>query len=375
MQDNSTFGIIQESNWNSVCFALKCQIGYFIYMFASTKILPGTQFKGFPDPKGKVLMYKINGLNTYILTLTLIILGKVFFNFTLIPLIEHFWSFFIASNILAFVFSFILLIKGKLSLHYKPHIQTWTPQLLNDWWFGSEQNPRILNVDLKMYFYEPSLIGLQIFLLSFAEYQYNTYSTLSINMILFQVFWFMWLITHYIREDFMLSTWDIIAENFGFMLVWGDIVYLPYLYCIGGWYLGDFVQNSPTIYLIFITLLHVTSLYMYRDSNWQKDRYRRLGDKAIIWNKKPQTLQNKLLISGWWGIGRHLNYTGEILVYLSIAMCGEFKAFNNYILPLSLFCLLTHRATRDDKRCREKYGKLWQEYCQIAKFKIIPFIF
>ena len=96
-------------------------------MFAATKILPGTQFKGFPDPKGKVLMYKINGLNTYILTLALIILGKVFLNFTLIPLIEHFWSFFIASNILAFVFSFILLIKGKLSLHYKPHIQTWTP--------------------------------------------------------------------------------------------------------------------------------------------------------------------------------------------------------------------------------------------------------
>ena len=92
-------------------------------MFASTKLLPGKEFKGFPDPKGKVLMYKINGLSTYILTLIIIIFGKVFFNFTLIPLIENFWSFFIASNILAFIFSFILFIKGKLSSHYKPHIQ------------------------------------------------------------------------------------------------------------------------------------------------------------------------------------------------------------------------------------------------------------
>lgn len=87
-------------------------------------------------------------------------------------------------------------------------------------------------------------------------------------MILFQLFWFLWLITHYIREDFMLSTWDIIAENFGFMLVWGDIVYLPYLYCIGGWYLGDFINNSNELYLLLITLLHIVSLYMYRDSNW-----------------------------------------------------------------------------------------------------------
>lgn len=76
-----------------------------------------------------------------------------------------------------------------------------------------------------------------------------------------------------------------------------------------------------------------------------------------------------------WGIGRHLNYTGEIFVDDSIAMCREFKSFNNYILPLSLFCLLTHRVIGDDKRCRKKYGNLWQEYCKIAIFKIISFIF
>lgn len=47
-------------------------------------------------------------------------------------------------------------------------------------------------------------------------------------------------------------------------------------------------------------------------------------------------------------------------MYLSIALCGELKSFNNFILPISLLILLTHRATRDDKRCNEKYGDLWK---------------
>jgi len=42
----------------------------------------------------------------------------------------------------------------------------------------------------------------------------------------------------------MLSTWDIIAENFGLMLVWGDLVYLPFLYCISGWYICDNPQSD-----------------------------------------------------------------------------------------------------------------------------------
>ena len=183
-------------------------------------------------------------------------------------------------------------------------------------------------------------------------------------MILYQVFWMAWFTTHYVREDFMLSTWDIIAENFGFMLVWGDLVYLPYLYGIGGWDMCDNLHNSSPLYLVLVILLHIASHFMYRTANWQKYEYRRIGKNAIIWGQPPKTLDNKLLVSGWWGIGRHLNYTGEILVYASIALLSEFISFNPYILPLSLLTMLVHRAARDDSRCKQKYGKLWDEYCR-----------
>ena len=113
----------------------------------------------------------------------------------------------------------------------------------------------------------------------------------------------------------------------------------------------------------------------FRESNWQKFDVRKYGSQVKIWGKKAELLEGRLLLSGFWGIGRHLNYTGEILVYLSIALCSGTISFVPYILPLSLFILLSQRAYRDDQRCRKKYGQTWTRYCQISKFKMIPFIY
>jgi delta14-sterol reductase len=46
-----------------------------------------------------------------------------------------------------------------------------------------------------------------------------------------------------------------------------------------------------------------------------------------------------------------------------------------YLLPLWLTVLLSHRAWRDEKRCRVKYGELWAAYCRRARFRMIPFLY
>jgi len=40
-----------------------------------------------------------------------------------------------------------------------------------------------------------------------------------------------------------------------------------------------------------------------------------------------------------------------------------------------LTILLFDRATRDDKRCRKKYGKYWEEYCRRVPWKIVPGVY
>lgn len=358
----------------TLAYAMKWLLIYFAYMLVLSIFFPPFKVKGFPDPKGKVLDYRLNGLQIYIFTCLLYFANRYFMGFTLRPLITHFWSFFEAANIFAFIVSILLFITGRRSQDYNPHDQSWTPRWFNDFWFGATQNPRFLGVDLKMGFYQPSLIGLQLLFFAFAEYSYDKYGSLTTGMWLYQIFWSGYFLSHYIKEEFMLSTWDIIAENFGFMLVWGDSVYLPFLYSLSGWYIADLRSEYSTNTYIILAICHLGAHYLFRVSNWQKFYYRRLGVKTTIFGT-PRTLKDKLLISGFWGIGRHLNYTGEILTYFTInANCGTYSIVP-YLVPISLILLLTQRAARDDNKCRKKYGELWTEYCQIAKFKMVPYIY
>ena len=134
------------------------------------------------------------------------------------------------------------------------------------------------------------------------------------------------------------------------------------------------LEKSLTTTLLALIAFHFAALAIFRQSNWQKERFKQ-DRTAPIWGKPPRLVGGKLLASGYWGIGRKLNYTGEILVYVSFAACAGFSSLGPWLLPLALLGLLTHRAHRDDKRCRAKYGPLWAEYAKIARFRVIPFVY
>lgn len=159
------------------------------------------------------------------------------------------------------------------------------------------------------------------------------------------------------------------------MLVWGDSIYVPFWYSVAGWWVADYVEVWTVARVVGLVSFHLSFHYVFRSSNWQKHAFKKFGLKALIWGKKPVLLEDKLLVSGWWGIGRHLNYTGEIFTYLSFSLCTGCSHFIPYILPVSLLILLSQRAWRDDVRCKEKYATLWDKYCRVAKFKMFPFVY
>ena len=108
--------------------------------------------------------------------------------------------------------------------------------VVHDLWFGAELNPELWGVDLKMFAYVPSLIGLCVLNLSFAVAQWEELGHLTTRMMLYQAFFTIYVFNYFQFEYGMLHTWDVIAENFGFMLVWGDAPFVPFFYSIGGWY-------------------------------------------------------------------------------------------------------------------------------------------
>lgn len=348
-------------------------IGFVTVMFLGAIFLPGKQYTGCLQPDGTQKFYKLNGSLLFALT-TLAVMGSTLaFNVSLAPLSNYFWSLLAIANLFAFAWTGILYMRGQrkqiVNNDSKP-----LSKVISDLWFGIELNPTLLGVDLKMFAYQPSLIGLGLLNASFAYLQYEKYGEITLQMLMFQGFWWLYLATHYYYEEFMLSTWDIIAEKFGFMLVWGDFVLVPFFYSIIGWYLVDSIEPMPIFSAIAISLLYLTGLIVFRGANAQKHKFKK-NSQATIWGQPAQTLEEKLLLSGWWGIGRKLNYTGEICVYFALALTSGFDSIVPYTLPIWLCGLLSHRAWRDERRCQTKYGNLWNVYCTKARFRMLPFVY
>jgi Delta14-sterol reductase len=123
-----------------------------------------------------------------------------------------------------------------------------------------------------------------------------------------------------------------------------------------------------------LSLFFLLVLWIFRDANWQKERFKR--DRGVaIWGRRAETVGGSLLVSGWWGVARKINYAGEIGVYLAFALTTGAQSPIPYLLPLSLLILLVQRAARDDRKCRAKYGELWRQYCARVRYRIFPFVY
>jgi delta14-sterol reductase len=367
-------GLRQPVSVEGVLLGLLIYGSFIVLLFMLTKLLPAKKVLGQPLPgSGERLTYRINGMALFVAVHMLVFAGAWFLGLSLTPLLEHFWSLLVAANLITMAWLVGMNWQSRARLAAaKSTDESHGP--LGKFWYGLELNPTFLGVDLKIFAYQPSLIGLGVLNVAFAWAQYEQLGHLTPQMLAYQLFWWAYLFTHYWIEDNVLSMWDVIAERFGFMLLWGDLVLVPFFYCLPGWWLLANPEPMPIWRVLAISALYVTGLWIFRESNSQKNRFKK-DPNTTIWGKPAETLGGRLLISGWWRIGRKINYTGEIMVYSSFALCTGFTSLFPYILTLWLCVLLSHRAWRDEQRCASKYGELWVQYTQIAKFRMVPFLY
>jgi delta14-sterol reductase len=354
-----------------LAFGVLAAFGFTAALFVGARVLPGRRVPGQPLPDGTRIGYRLNGLSLWVATHMATFCAVVLGGFSLTPLLERFWSLLLAANLLTVAWLLPMYLAGRRRARERgERTRAWWADL----WYGSELNPSLFGIDLKTFAYQPSLIGLSLLNWAFAWAQWEELGYLTTQMILYQAFWWLYLTTHYLHEEGVLSMWDVIAEKLGFMLLWGDLVLVPFFYCIAGWFLLGQTESIPVPRAAALVGLFVLGLWIFRGANAQKNRFK--ADPACrIWGVPARAVGGRLLASGFWAIGRKLNYTGEILVYGSFALTTGFSSVVPYLLPLWLCVLLPHRAWRDEQRCRAKYGALWDEYCRIARFRMVPWLY
>jgi|SRR5690242_16533434 delta14-sterol reductase len=344
--------------------ALLAESGFILLLAAGSLILPGRMQAGAPDSDGRRALYKLNGLLLFALIVGGALIGQWTGTIRLGGIPPRFPALFLAANVLAFSAAAVLLIRSR--------ERTGNP--LKDYFYGADVNPKWLGLDLKWFSYRPSLIGLGLIQISLGALQVATHGALSMRMILYQIFTFLYIANYFQFEYGMLFTWDIVTERFGWMLVWGDYVLVPFFYSLPGLYLVDNLEPLSPAAACGLIALYAGGFTLFRGANQQKHRFKQ-DPAARIWGRSPRTVGGRLLISGFWGIGRKLNYTGELSMYWAWTLLCGFHSFAPYLVPLWLSCFLPHRAWRDEKRCRAKYGELWSDYCRRARFRMIPFVY
>ena len=339
---------------------------FLLLLFAGSMFLPGPRVAA-EDTEGESVNYRLNGLALYLLAALAAILAQLGGWFSLSVLYSHFFALFVTANLLAFALSGWLFWRGARKQRQ--------PGFWRGFYFGTELNPSLLGVDLKLFSYRPSLIALALFNASFAVAQYEAHGQITLAMGLYQAFSFVYVLNYFQFEGGMLRTWDITSERFGWMLVWGDYVLVPFFYCIAGWWLVD--ATGPVLNPVFAActaLLFGFGFWLFRGANSQKDRFKN-DPGVMIWGKPAESIGGRLLVSGFWGIGRHLNYTGEICIYLAFALTTGLASWMPYLLPAWVAGLLWHRSRRDERRCQAKYGELWARYRRRVPCCMIPFVY
>ena len=245
----------------------------------------------------------------------------------------------------------------------------------HDLWFGAELNPDFWGVDIKMFAYVPSLIGLLVLNLSFAVVQWEELGHLTTRMMLYQAFFTIYVFNYFQFEYGMLHTWDVIAENFGFMLVWGDAPFVPFFYSIGGWFVLRNPAPMPTYEAAALCLLVRRRAVDLPRHQPAEARLQRGSDGADLGQARPRPSVASCS-SPASGASGASSTTPASSWSTSRGPCARAStSIVPYVLPLWLVCLFSHRAWRDEQRCRAKYGALWDEYCRRARFRMIPFVY
>ena len=184
-----------------------------------------------------------------------------------------------------------------------------------DFWIGRELNPRILGLDLKFICeLRPGLFGWIVLNTALMAKQYVEHGKVYNSMMFVAAGQFYYVFDAIWNERAILTTMDIVTDGFGFMLVFGDLSRVPFIYTLNTKYLALFPVQLTTVQASLIVALNLFGIYVFRAANGEKDRFRRNPDDPACSHLKYMKTESgsKLLISGWWGMARKINYTGRV---------------------------------------------------------------
>ncbi|XP_067831812.1 delta(14)-sterol reductase TM7SF2 isoform X1 [Heptranchias perlo] len=361
--------------WDLDAFLLV--LGWFSLQAVLYMLPLGKVTQGMPLQDGTRLSYRINGLHAFAITSLLVGVG-IFGGLRLSSVHDRCVQLAVSAMIVSFSLSAFLYARSLCvpESALAPGGNSGNP--LYDFFIGHELNPRIGSFDLK-YFCElrPGLIGWLVINLAMLMKESELRGSPSLAMILVNSFQLLYVLDALWHEEAVLTTMDIVNDGFGFMLAFGDLTWVPFMYSLQAHFLVSHPQELAVTTAVVIVLLNALGYFIFRSANSQKNTFRRNpSDPKVAGLETIATATGRqLLVSGWWGLVRHPNYLGDLIMALAWSLPCGLAHILPYFYVTYFTVLLIHREARDEHQCRRKYGSAWNEYCKRVPYRIFPYMY
>ncbi|MCY4112685.1 MAG: DUF1295 domain-containing protein [Chloroflexi bacterium] len=351
----------------------------FAIFFAVQLILPGRRVPGYVvDPQtGEPRSYRLNGLLVYVVAVVVWA--------TEVTGMPRDW--FYRSAIFAFAGGTVTVtVFTLIAVFTQPQDETRNP--IAAFWLGRIQELSFLKerIDLKMYFYVVGGTMFSLNALSGAAWNVEHFGeNFNPGVFLCAAIYTFYVVDYFIFERVQLYTFDVIYEKLGFKMFWGGLMVYGWLYILPWW--GMAAQPSPGFstaatygWLIGTAVVFLAGWAISRGANMQKYIFKRWPDRKFLGLIEPEYIQagdRKILVSGFWGRARHMNYMGEWFVSAAIALAfGHFTNLWAWTCFIWIVALFVVRQREDDHYCAEKYGpEKWAEYQARVKYRICPWLY
>ncbi len=337
-------------------------------------LLPARTVRGYvTGDNGEKLTYRLNGLRVLAVTL-LAYYGLD--HFGVLPrdfLWDHRWEALAGACALGLAFTFAVVLGAP---------PTGKP-FLAELFLGRRANPQLLGglVDAKMYLYLIGAVMLELNVLSFAAHEAKVNGGVTaISVVVYSALFTFFVSEYLFFEEVHLYTYDFFAERVGFKLGWGCFTFYPFFYCVGLWSAARAPDpHAPAWLLAAAGLVFFGGWALSRGANLQKFLFKTRPPAKLLGLLAPRTIadgEHTLLVGGFWGVSRHVNYLGEILMALGLTLALARPSDPwPWLYPAYYLALLVPRERDDDRRCAAKYGALWDEYRKRVPHRIVPFVY
>ena len=351
----------------------------FAVFFVVQLILPGIRVPGYVTntDTGKPRSYRLNGLLVF--ALAIIVWA------TEVTGMPRTW-FYEAAVYSVAGGTVVVAILTLIAVFSQPQDETRNP--IAAFWLGRVQELSFLKerIDLKMYFYVVGGSMFSLNALSAAAWHVERFGeNANPGVFLVAAFYTWYVVDYFIFERVQLYTFDVIYEKLGFKMFWGGLMVYGWIYILPLW--GMAAHPSPGfstvwtyVWLIAVAALWVTGWVISRGANMQKYTFKRWPDRKFLGLIEPEYIQagdRKILVSGFWGAARHMNYLGEWFHSSAIALAfGHFTNLWAWTYFIWIVALFVTRQREDDHYCAQKYGpEKWAEYQARVKYRICPWIY